>query len=187
VTLEAVEITEAVTIMDGAFPVEVTLSVLLVRGTLLDAAISGAGVAVSVPVALTVMVRKMARACWMLVEEAVAVAVATSVALAVTVLVGNRWSATVMAAETLDFEAVAQAEVETDKLPDSLLVGWRSAVVELTLHDPESDWDAVTVAMRLGVKVGVATRILGSSFASKLSVVSHTRMCNLNRRMIKMT
>ena len=173
--------------MDGAFTVEVTLSVLLVRGTLLDAAISGAGVAVSVPVALTVMVRKMARACWMLVEEAVAVAVATSVVLAVTVLVGNRWSATAMAAETLDFEAVAQAEVETDKLPDSLLVGWRSAVVELTLHDPESDWDAVTVAMRLGVKVGVATRILGSSFASKSSVVSHTRMCNLNRRMIKMT
>jgi hypothetical protein len=26
-----------------------------------------------------------------------------------------------MAAETLDFEAVAEAEVETDKLPDSLL------------------------------------------------------------------
>jgi hypothetical protein len=66
-----------------------------------------------------------------------------------------------MAAETLDFEAVAKAEVETDKLLDSLLVGWRSAVVELTLHDPESDWDAVTVAMPLGVKVGVATRILG--------------------------
>jgi hypothetical protein len=66
-----------------------------------------------------------------------------------------------MAAETLDFEAVAKAEVETDKLPDSLLVGWRSAVVQLTLHDPESDWDTVTVAMPLGVKVGVATRILG--------------------------
>jgi hypothetical protein len=89
-----------------------------------------------------------------------------------------------MAAETLDFEGVAEAEVETDKLPDWLLIGWRSAVVELRLHDPESDWDPVTVAMPLGVKVGVATRILGSSFASKSSVESHTRMYNLNRRMI---
>jgi hypothetical protein len=89
VTLEEVEITEAVTTMDGAFPVEVTLSVLLGRGTLLGAAISGAGVAVSVPVALTVMVGKIARPCWMLVEEAVTVAVATSVPLAVTVLVGE--------------------------------------------------------------------------------------------------
>jgi hypothetical protein len=46
VTLEAVEVTEAVRTMDGAFTVEVTLSVLLVRGTLLGAAISGAGVTV---------------------------------------------------------------------------------------------------------------------------------------------
>jgi hypothetical protein len=59
----------------------------LIRGTLLGATISGVEVAVSVPVALTVMVGKMGRPCWMLVEEAVAVAVATSIPLAVTVLV----------------------------------------------------------------------------------------------------
>jgi hypothetical protein len=45
----------------------------------------------------------------------------------------------------------------------------------------------MTVAMPFGAKVGVATRIPGSSFASKSRVVSHTRMCDLNRRMIKMT
>jgi hypothetical protein len=87
VTLEAVEVTEAVTTMDGAITVEVTFAVLLVRGTLLGAAISGADVAVSVPVVLTVMVGKMGRPCWMLVEEPVAVG--TSVPLAVTVLVGE--------------------------------------------------------------------------------------------------
>jgi hypothetical protein len=59
VTLEAVDVTEVLTTMDGAFTVEVTLSVLLVRGMLLGAAISGAEVTVSVPVALTVMVGKM--------------------------------------------------------------------------------------------------------------------------------
>jgi hypothetical protein len=34
--------------------------------------------------------------------------------------------------------------------------------VELTLHDPESDWDAVTVAMPLGVKVGSPIGIVSS-------------------------
>jgi hypothetical protein len=53
-------------------------------------------------------------------------------------------------------------EIETDKLPDSLLVGWRSTVVELTLDDPESDWDAMTVAVPLGVKVSSPLGIVSS-------------------------
>jgi len=73
--------------------------------------------------------------------------------------------------------------------------------VELTLHDPESDWDAVTVAVPLGVKVGsplgivssveaeivaageamLLTGVLGSSLQAR-RVLSHTSMCNPNRR-----
>jgi hypothetical protein len=73
--------------------------------------------------------------------------------------------------------------------------------VESTLHNPESDWDATTVAVPLGVKVGsplgivssveaeivaveeamLLTGILGLSLQAS-RVLSHTRMCNHNRR-----
>jgi hypothetical protein len=163
VTLQAVEVKEAVTIPEDEAPtVEVTLSVPLVTGMPLGAAVSDAEVAVSVLVALTVMVGKMGRPCWMLVDEAVAVVI--SVLLAVTVPLGKTDEAlpVIEAEGTYESEAVAEAEIEIEMFPDSLLVGCGSAAVELRPHDAESDWDAVTVAVPLGAKVGSPVGIAAS-------------------------